>query len=60
MCTSTPDIPVVPERQPAKLPDSGADANASDPRSRRRAILAGLIGPAMGLGAPSVSKPTLG
>lgn len=61
MCTSTPDIPTVPERQAAKLPDSGAPAGSATDSMRRRAILAGLItGPQGTLGSPMIGKPTLG
>jgi hypothetical protein len=61
MCTSTPDVPTVPERQAVKLPDSGAPEGALDNGRRRRAILAGLITSPQGvLGAPSIAKPTLG
>jgi hypothetical protein len=61
MCTSTPDVPTVPDRQAVKLPDNGAPAGASTYGSRRRAILAGLITSPQGLlGSPSVAKPTLG
>ena len=61
MCMSTPDIPAVPERQAAKLPDNGAPAGATDLTRRRRAIMAGLMTTPQGvLGSPAVSKPTLG
>lgn len=62
MCTSTPDVPTVPERQAVKLPDDGAKLNADDGRSKRRAaMIAGLAtGPQGVLGAPNVSKTTLG
>ncbi len=61
MCMSTPDIPAVPERQAAKLPDNGAPAGATDTSRRRRAIMAGILTSANGaLGSPAVAKPTLG
>ena len=62
MCTSTPDVPTVPERQAAKLPDAGAPTDATNNRDKfRRAIMAGLVTSPQGvLGSPSVSKPTLG
>lgn len=59
ICTSTPDVPAPVERQAAKLPDAGAPKGASDKRNRR-AMYAGLIAPASGLGNPMVAKPTLG
>ena len=62
MCTSMPDIPTVPERQAAKLPDAGAPADAASGRAKwRKAIMAGLVTSPNGvLGAPNVSKATLG
>lgn len=60
MCTSTPDVPTVPERQSAKLPDQGAPAGATRNNTFRRALLAGLMTPMTGLGSPTIGKPTLG
>lgn len=57
----TPDVPVVPERQASKLPDQGAKANdKNNVNAMRRAMLAGMVTSAGGLGTPSVSKATLG
>lgn len=61
MCTSAPDIPSVPERQAAKLPDAGAPATATNNNRFRRALMAGLITSPQGvLGSPTIAKPTLG
>lgn len=62
MCVSTPDVPSVPERQAAKLPDNGAAPDAGRSRDKfRRALMAGLMTSPQGvLGSPNVSKPTLG
>lgn len=58
---STPDVPSIPERQAAKLPDQGAGDGASGNSKFRKALLAGLITSPQGvLGSPAVSKPTLG
>lgn len=61
MC-STPNIPMVPERQAMKLPDGGLTGVQTERRDRwRRAIMAGLVTSPQGvLGAPTVGKPTLG
>lgn len=50
MCTSTPDVPTMPERQAIKLPDDGSDAQGLDARRRRRiayaaSIRAGMLSP---------------
>lgn len=61
MCTSTPDIPSVPERQAQKLPDAGAPTSAGQNNRFRRALMAGLVTSPQGvLGSPVVAKPTLG
>ncbi|AIT81228.1 hypothetical protein [Novosphingobium pentaromativorans] len=61
MCTGTPDIPSVPERQAMKLPDNGAPEGSTDNSRRRRAIIAGLMtSPSGTVGSPSVGTPTLG
>ena len=60
ICTSTPDVPTVPERQPVKLPDEGSPATTDDFRKRRRAIIAGLMTSPEGIGSPGTAKPTLG
>lgn len=63
MCTpKVPDIPPQPERQAARLPDGGSEANASttEDARRRRILMAGLMTSPSGLGAPVVSRPTLG
>lgn len=62
ICTSTPDVPTVPERQAAKLPDSGAPADAGRARDKwRKAIMAGLVTSPQGvLGSPNVGTPKLG
>jgi len=60
MC-STPDVPTVPERQAAKLPDSGAPQGAANNNTRRRALIAGLMTSPQGVLAPAATgKPTLG
>lgn len=60
MC-STPTIPTTPVRQPMQLPDQGASAVAVNPDAWQRAVLAGMVtGPQGVLGAPVVTKPTLG
>jgi hypothetical protein len=52
----------MPERQPTKLPDAGAEISKDDyKRTLRRAMFAGLKTSAVGaLGSPNVTKPTLG
>jgi hypothetical protein len=61
ICISTPNVPTVPDRQAAKLPDSGAPQGSATDTTQRRAILAGLVTSPQGvLGSPVVSKPTLG
>lgn len=61
MCTGTPDIPSVPERQASKLPDAGAPTSASQTDRYRRAMMAGLVTSPQGvLGSPTITKPTLG
>ena len=57
----TPDVPTVPERQASKLPDQGAKTNdKANTNAMRRAMLAGMVTSPGGLGAPHVSKATLG
>lgn len=60
MCTSTPDIPIIAERQAAKLPDQGAAPGTRDRRARLGPLLAALTR-ADALGTPpSTARPTLG
>lgn len=64
MCTSTPDVPTVPERQSVKLPDEGADPNKDrDARRKRRATIAGMMtspNGALGTANTSAASNTLG
>jgi len=68
MCMSgaAPDVPTVPERQAAKLPDGGSTTNDSTQMAaRRRALMSTILTSNSGtMGAPSVSgagtKATLG
>lgn len=63
MCMpKTPDVPTVPERQAARLPDSGASEDAGRARDKwRKAIMAGIVTSPQGvLGSPMVGKPSLG
>lgn len=62
MCTSTPDVPTMPERQATKLPDSGSTANNSDAAAkRRRGLYASILTSPQGtMGAPTTSATTLG
>ena len=61
-----PDVPSVPERQAAKLPDGGSTTNSdTQMAARRRALMATVLTSNSGtMGAPSVSgtgtKATLG
>lgn len=67
MCMGgTPEMPTVPERQAAKLPDGGSATNRDDQMAaRRRALMATVLTSNSGaMGSPSVSgagtKATLG
>lgn len=68
MCMSgpAPEMPAVPERQAAKLPDGGSMVNSNTQMAaRRRALMATILTSPNGtMGAPSVSgagtKATLG
>ena len=59
MCVGapTPDVPKVPERQAAKLPDGGSTAQRTDQQlARRRALMATIFtSPTGTLGMPSVT-----
>lgn len=59
MCVggSTPDLPTLPERQAAKLPDGGSTANADvQQRARRRALMATVLtSPSGTMGAPATT-----
>lgn len=58
MCMGgTPEVPTVPERQAAKLPDGGGTANDSAQRNaRRRALMATILtSPSGTMGAPATS-----
>lgn len=59
MCVSgkAPDIPAVPERQAAKLPDGGSPVNNSTQMAaRRRALMATVLtSPTGTMGAPSTT-----
>jgi hypothetical protein len=53
---STPDVPAIPERQPVKLPDGGADARTALIAKRRRGLYASILTSPQGvLGNPNVS-----
>ena len=61
MCVSTPrapDVPKLPERQAAKLPDNGSTAPRADEIARRRRALMAtvLTGPNGALGVPSTTS----
>lgn len=68
MCMSgaAPEMPAVPERQAAKLPDGGSTRNdTTQMAARRRALMSTILTSPNGtIGAPSVSgagtKATLG
>lgn len=61
MCLGTPNVPSVPERQAAKLPDAGTQTYTKDNARWRKAMLAGMVtGPQGALGAPVTAKATLG
>jgi len=62
LCTSTPDVATVPERQAVKLPDAGSTGTTdADARRRRRAVIAGLMtSPQGALGTANTSAATLG
>ena len=69
ICVSAPKAPkmaTMPERQPMKLPDQGAEITTDDRRKMiRRAAFAGLSGSPSGLGSPGagtapMARPTLG
>lgn len=56
MCMpKAPDVPVVQERQQAKLPDGGSAANAPQNTNRRKALMATILTGGT-LGAPNVTK----
>lgn len=49
----TPDVPTIPERQAAKLPDQGATADGvSDRARRRRGMMAAVLTSAQGVSSP--------
>jgi len=58
MCTGSPDVPTVPERQAIKLPDGGDLTQRSDDRRRRRMAYAAAIAtsPQGLLGAPATTS----
>ncbi len=62
MCTSTPDVPTIPERQVTKLPDSGSTAgNADAAAKRRRGLYASIMTSPQGtVGTPATTATTLG
>lgn len=53
-----PDVPTLPERQSAKLPDNGSTAPRADEAARRRRALMAtvLTGPSGALGTPSTTS----
>ncbi len=59
MCVggSAPEMPSLPERQAAKLPDGGSTANNTDQqRARRRALMSTVLTSANGtIGAPATT-----
>lgn len=58
MCMpSTPDVPTVPERQAAKLPDNGSTASRTgSATNRRHALMATILtGPGGALGSPTTT-----
>lgn len=59
MCTSTPDLPTVPERQATKLPDAGSTAsNADAAAKRRRGLYASILTGANGAAGMANTTPT--
>jgi len=61
VCTSTPDMPTVPQRQAVKLPDSGSKVSLDTDARRRKAMMAGIMTGAQGVLTPaSTAKTTLG
>lgn len=61
MCISAPkapDVPTIPERQAAKLPDNGSTAPRADETARRRRALMATIltSPGGALGTPSTTS----
>lgn len=66
MSGSAPDVPTVPERQAAKLPDGGSPVNNdAQATARRRALMATVLtSPTGAMGTANVSgsgtKATLG
>lgn len=57
MCTSTPDVPTVPERQAAKLPSGDTGERAGDRERRRRGYAATMFADAS---APAATTNILG
>lgn len=57
MCTGTPNIPTMPERQAVKLPDGGDLTQRSADQRRRRLAYAAAIGtsPTGTLGNPATT-----
>lgn len=62
MCGGSPDVPTVPERQAARMPDGGnLDQRSSDQRRRRFAYAASVLTSPQGvLGQPSTTATTMG
>lgn len=48
MCTGTPDVPTVPERQAAMAPKMAVGARQSDRDARRRGYAATMFTPGAG------------
>lgn len=48
MCTGTPDVPSIPERQAAGQPKIAVGARQSDRDARRRGFAATMFAPAAG------------
>lgn len=58
---SAPDVTVLPERQPTKLPDQGSAISKDDRKRFRRAMFAGMATSSQGaMGTPNIAQPTLG
>jgi hypothetical protein len=62
MCTGSPDVPTIPERQQVKLPDGGDLTQRSADRRRRRMAYAAAIrtSPEGVLGQPATTAGASG
>lgn len=55
MCTGTPDVPTVPERQAASQPKVAVSTRMSDRDARRRGYAATMFAPQAGAGAATTN-----